>query len=161
MFWVIVSSVFAATIATTMIILRIKVAEKPTSKLRIILPPLFMSTGSWIFLFPVFRVDWLQAAEAIAVGMFFSLFLIRTSKLEVRNKEIYLIPSKAFIIILFSLLIVRTIGKIIIGSNISVGETGGIFYLLGFGMIVTWRLAMFYQYIQLEKKLHINYAPNK
>lgn len=153
MFWVVASTVVAAIIAITMFIVRMRLADQPTSKHQIILPPLMMSTGALMFMFPVFRVSWLQALEALSVGMLFSILLIRTSKLEIRNSQIYLAPSKAFIIILFSLLLIRMIGKLIIGSKISVGETGGLFYLLAFGMISTWRVAMLYKYIQLEKDL--------
>ncbi|RDW19572.1 hypothetical protein CWR48_07570 [Oceanobacillus arenosus] len=152
MFWVIASTVVAAMMAITMIFIRLRAAKKPASIRKIILPPLMMSTGAFMFLFPVFRVGWIQVLEAIGIGIIFSVFLIRTSKFEVHNGEIYLVPSRAFPIILFSLLIVRIIIKLIIGSYISVGETSGMFFLLALGMIVTWRLSMLYQYYQIKKE---------
>ncbi len=106
-----------------------------------------------MFLFPVFRVSWMQVAEAVLVGMMFSVFLIKTSKFEIRGNDIYLIPSKSFVFILFALLIARIILKLAIGASIAVGETSGMFFLLAFGMIVSWRLAMLYKYKKLEKKL--------
>lgn len=112
-----------------------------------------MSTGAFMFIFPVFRVEWTQVIEAVAVGMLFSIFLIRTSKLEVRDGDIYLKPSKAFVFILFGLLILRVILKLIIGQTISFGETSGMFFLLALGMILTWRLAMLRQFLRLEKTL--------
>lgn len=150
---VIISTIIALIMMTILAIYRIKSAEKPTSKLKIILPPLFMSTGALMFIFPYFRVSKFQVIEALAIGIFFSIFLIYTSKLIVKDNEIYLIPSKAFIFILFGLIIVRTIGKVIIGSQVTFGETGGIFFLLGFGMIFTWRVVMLLKYIKLERKL--------
>ncbi len=57
-----------------------------------------------------------------------------------------------FPVILVSLLVIRIIIKLIIGTSISVGETSGMFFLLALGMIGTWRLAMLYQYLQLTKK---------
>lgn len=152
MFWVIASTVVAAMMAITMIFVRLKAAKKPASIKKIILPPLMMSTGAFMFLLPVFRVGWMQVLEALGIGIIFSIFLIRTSKFEVRDGEIYLVPSRAFPLILFSLLVIRIIIKLIIGSYISVGETSGMFFLLALGMIVTWRIAMLYQYYQIKKE---------
>lgn len=150
---IIASSVVAVFMAITMIFVRLKAAKRPASVKKIILPPVFMSTGALMFIFPEFRVAWMQVLEAVVVGCFFSIFLIKTSKFEIRGEHIYLIPSKAFILILFGLLAVRTVIKLIVGSHISVGETSGMFFLLAFGMIVSWRLAMLYKYKKLERQL--------
>lgn len=139
--------------ATTMIIIRAKVARQPTSTKRIILPPILMSTGALMFIFPQFRVETYQIIEALVIGMFFSIFLIKFTKFEIRNDKIYLIPSKLFIFILFGLLIIRLIIKLIIGSTISFGETSGLFFLIAFGMMITWRIAMLIKYYQLKSKL--------
>src|SRR5699024_10137516 len=97
-----------------------------------------------MFIFPYFRVEWTQVFEALFVGMIFSIFLIKSSKFEIRNQHIYLIASKSFVFILFGLLAIRLVAKVMMGSKISLGETSGMFFLLAFGMIVTWRLAMLY-----------------
>lgn len=141
--------------ATTMIVIRAKVAKKPTSAKRIILPPILMSTGALMFIFPEFRVEPIQILEAIFVGMFFSIFLIKSTKFEIRNNQIYLIPSKLFIIILFGSLVIRLVIKLIIGSTISFGETSGLFFLLALGMMITWRAAMLIKYYQLKNKLEM------
>ncbi|MGI8315191.1 CcdC family protein [Halobacillus mangrovi] len=153
MFWLIASTIVAAGMATAMIFVRLRAAKRPASVKKIILPPLFMSTGAFMFVFPVFRVEWTQVLEALVVGALFSVFLIRTSKLEVREGAIYLKPSKAFIFILFGLLVLRIVLKLVIGQTVSFGETSGMFFLLAFGMIFTWRLAMLKQYLRLEKTL--------
>lgn len=134
------------------IMVRTRSAKKPASAKKIILPPLFMSTGALMFIFPFFRVSPLQVVEALAVGALFSTVLIWTSKFEVREGEIYLKQSKAFIFILFGLLLARLVGKVVLSSTIDVGELGGMFWILAFGMIVPWRLAMFWQYKKLEEK---------
>ncbi|HEX6593548.1 MAG TPA: cytochrome c biogenesis protein CcdC [Bacillota bacterium] len=154
MFWVIASTVVALFMAVTMNIIRLKVAERPTSVKQIILPPLFMSTGALMFIFPYFRVEWSQVFEALLIGMIFSIFLIKTSRFEIRNGKIYLKASKSFVFILFGLLIIRLIAKVVMGRTISLGETSGMFFLLAFGMIVTWRLAMLYKFKKIEKQLH-------
>ncbi|MBP1967958.1 membrane protein CcdC involved in cytochrome C biogenesis [Virgibacillus natechei] len=154
MFWLIVSTVVAAFMASVMIVVRLKVAKKPTSIKKIILPPLFMSTGALMFIFPEFQIKWIQVFEALAVGMICSVFLIKTSKFEIQEQDIYLIPSKAFAFILIGLLLFRIIFKLAIGSSISLGETSGMFFMLAFGMIVTWRISMLYKFVQLEKKIN-------
>ncbi|MFD1864181.1 CcdC protein domain-containing protein [Planococcus chinensis] len=135
------------------IFVRSKSAKKPASAKKIILPPLFMSTGALMFIFPFFRVAPLQIVEALAVGMLFSSVLIWTSKFEVRDGDIYLKRSKAFVFILIGLLLIRLVGKVVLSDTIDVGELGGMFWLLAFGMIVPWRLAMFMQYRKLQQKL--------
>ena len=135
------------------IFVRSKSAKKPASAKKIILPPLFMSTGALMFIFPFFRVAPLQIVAALAVGMLFSTVLIWTSKFEVRDGEIYLKRSKAFVFILIGLLLIRLVGKVVLSDTIDVGELGGMFWLLAFGMIVPWRLAMYMQYRKLQNKL--------
>lgn len=153
-FLLVASTIVALFMATLMIIIRAKAAKRPLTVKRIILPPLMMSTGAFMFLFPVFHVAWPQVIESLVLGMIFSIFLIKTSKFETQGDHIYLIPSKAFIFLLVGLLIVRLIIKVIIGSTISFGETSGIFFLLGFGMIFTWRMAILYQFKRMKKRLH-------
>lgn len=139
--------------AVVMIFVRLRAAKRPASVKKIILPPFMMSTGALMFLFPMFRVEWTQVLEAVFIGAVFSIFLIRSSKFEVREGNIYLKPSRAFVFILFGLLILRIVLKIIIGSSISFGETSGMFFLLALGMILTWRIAMLKQFLRLEKTL--------
>ena len=74
MFLIVITTVIAFVMAFTMIFYRLKAAEQPTSVKKIILPPLFMSTGAIMFLFPVFRISLLQVFEALVVGMIFSFF---------------------------------------------------------------------------------------
>ncbi|MCT1576149.1 cytochrome c biogenesis protein CcdC [Oceanobacillus kimchii] len=152
MYWAIASTVVFALMAITMVFVRMRASKKPATIKKIILPPIFMSTGALMFVLPIFHISWLQVLEALVVGMIFSIFLIKTSRLEIIGNDIYVKPSKVFPFILIGLLVIRITIKIIIGSMISVGETTGMFFLLALGMIGTWRLAMLYQYLQLNKK---------
>ncbi|WP_085992108.1 CcdC family protein [Oceanobacillus senegalensis] len=153
MLWLILSTVGFAFMAILAIIVRLKAAKKPASVKKIIIPPIAMSTGALMFVFPVFRIEWMQVWEALVVGIICSIFLIKTSKFEVKGSDIFLVPSKAFPIILLSLLAFRLVVKLIIGSYISLGETSGMFFILAFGMIGTWRICMLYQYLQLRKTM--------
>lgn len=156
MFWLVASTIVAAFMAVTMIFIRIRGAKKPASVKKIMLPPLFMSTGALMFIFPVFQISLSQFLEALIVGVICSFFLVRASRFEIRHEAIYLIPSKSFVFILFGLLLFRIVMKLIIGSSISAGETSGMFFILAFGMIFTWRCCMLYKFLQLEKQLHVN-----
>lgn len=147
------STIVALFMATAMIVVRVKSSRKPTSVKRIILPPIMMSTGAFMFILPLFRVPGIEIIKSLVIGIIFSFLLIKTTKFEIRQQDIYLIPSKAFIFILFGLLIVRLTSKLMMGRTISFGETTGIFFLIAFGMIISWRLAMLFKYYSLKNEL--------
>jgi membrane protein CcdC involved in cytochrome C biogenesis len=154
---IICSTVLALFMGTMALIVRTKAAKRPVTPIKIILPPLFMSTGALMFLFEEFRVPPAQVLEALFVGMLFSIILIKTTNFERKDGDIYMKRSKAFLFILFGLLIVRLIGKLVLSSTIDVGELGGMFWILAFGMIVPWRIGMLIKYkeIKLEKGVRI------
>ncbi|ETP67969.1 membrane protein [Planococcus glaciei CHR43] len=149
----VVTTVGALGMGIMAMIVRSKSAKKPASAKKIILPPLFMSTGALMFVFPFFRVAPIQIGEALLVGVLFSTVLIWSSKFEIRDGDIYLKQSKAFVFILIGLLLIRVVGKVVLSSTIDIGELGGMFWILAFGMIVPWRLAMYLQYKKLQGKL--------
>jgi membrane protein CcdC involved in cytochrome C biogenesis len=152
--YVLASTVGAVGMAIFVTFMRMKAAKKPATAKKIILPPIFMSTGALMFIFPMFRVHFLQIIEALTVGMLFSILLIKTSKFEIRNQQIYLKRSKAFVFILIGLLVVRVIAKLVLSSSIDVGELSGMFWILAFGMIVPWRTSMYLQFKKLYNELH-------
>lgn len=147
------SSVIAIFMAVTMIFVRAKASKKPTSPKKIILPPIFMSTGAVMFFIPEFRLNGMEVIEALLLGAIFSLLLIKTTKFEREGNDIYLIPSKAFIFVLVGLFLLRLIIKMIVGAHISFGETSGMFFLLAFGMIISWRIAMLIKYYRLREAI--------
>lgn len=151
---VVISSIGAAFMAVMVMVVRLKAAKKPASAKKIILPPVFMSSGALMFLFPMFHVSFAEVVEAALVGMVFSIFLIKTSTFEIRENDIYLKRSKAFVFILIGLLVIRIIMKSYLSSSIDVGELSGMFWILAFGMIVPWRIAMYVNYRKLHLQLH-------
>ncbi|MGX9292500.1 CcdC family protein [Bacillus sp. A015] len=150
---IIISSIIAVCMAVAVMFIRIKSSAKPATAKKIILPPIFMSTGALMFLVPMFQVTGAEFLEAITVGMFFSIFLIKTSKFEIRGNEIYLKRSKAFVFILIGLLVIRIGMKTILSSSIDYGALSGMFWILAFGMIVPWRVAMYLSFRKLSKQL--------
>ncbi|HDX9578687.1 cytochrome c biogenesis protein CcdC [Bacillus cytotoxicus] len=150
----VLSSIVALCMAVGMMFLRLKSAKKPVTLKKIILPPFFMSTGACMYILPEFRLTSSEILEAVIVGLFFSIFLIKTSKFEIRGKDIYLIPSKAFIFILVGLLVVRLGMKEYLSQSIDLGQLSGMFFLLAFAMIVSWRIGMYRSFIRLQKEMN-------
>lgn len=158
---VLLTSIGAVSMAVLAMFIRMKAANHPVTIKKIILPPVFMSTGALMFIFPYFRVTSIELLEAVIVGALFSLILIKTTKFETKGSEIYLKKSKAFIFILISLLIIRLIAKLMLSSTIDVGALAGMFYLLAFAMIVPWRVAMFFQFRKMDKAVHVKQVESR
>jgi membrane protein CcdC involved in cytochrome C biogenesis len=150
---IIVSSIIALCMGGMVIFIRLKASNKPVSAKKIILPPIFMSSGLIMFFIPYFRLTFVEVLEAIVVGMVFSTLLIKTSRFEIRENDIFLKRSKAFPFILIGLLLIRLVMKLLLSSTIDVGQLSGMFFLLAFGMIVPWRVAMYVQYRKLAVDL--------
>ncbi|MFQ3801205.1 CcdC protein domain-containing protein [Staphylococcus equorum] len=153
MLYLVISIIFAFIMGLGAIFVRMKAQNFPVNEKKIILPPFFMATGALMYVVPYFRLTGLEIVECIIIGIAFSTILIWTSKFETQGSEIYMKRSKAFPIILISLLLIRTLLKIFISNKIDPGEIGGMFFLLGFSMIVPWRLAMLYKYKKLKSTL--------
>lgn len=149
-----ISSVGAVAMAALVMVVRIKASAKPTNVKKIVLPPIFMSTGALMYIDPQFRLTFPEIIEAIVIGMFFSIFLIKTSKFEIRDQDIYLKRSKWFIVILVGLLFIRVILKSVMSSAMQYTQLAGMFFLLAYFMILPWRIAMFIDYKKLYKQLH-------
>ena len=126
------------------IIVRMKAQQFPVNEKKIILPPFFMATGALMYVVPYFRLTGTEILECIIMGLLFSTILIWTSRFETQGSEIYMKRSKAFPIILISLLLIRTVIK---------GEIAGMFFLLAFCMIVPWRIAMLYKFKKVKSNL--------
>jgi membrane protein CcdC involved in cytochrome C biogenesis len=156
---VMVTSIGAVCMAVFAMFIRMKAAKKPASAKKILLPPLFMSTGALMYVLPQFRLTGYEILEAAAVGMLFSTLLIKTSKFEIKDQEIYLKRSRAFVFILVGLLVVRIVGKFILSSSIDYGQLSGMFFLLAFSMILPWRIAMYRNYQKLADELRGSVGP--
>ncbi|MEI4828847.1 cytochrome c biogenesis protein CcdC [Bacillus sp. FJAT-53711] len=147
------SSIMAVCMAVGVMFIRLKAAKKPATLKKIVLPPIFMSTGAIMYLLPEFRLTGQEILEAIIVGLIFSVFLIKTSKFEIRGQEIYLKRSKAFVFILIGLLVVRIAFKSYLSQTVDVGQLSGMFFLLAFAMIISWRIAMYRSFTKLQKEM--------
>lgn len=151
--YVVLSMLVALCMGAVAIALRMKASNYPTNAKKIILPPLFMSSGALMYIVPYFRLTRLEIIEAVIVGMFFSLFLIWTSNFIVKDNLIYMKRSKLFPIILVSLLVIRSAMKYFLSNTIHPGQLAGMFFLLAFSMIVPWRIAMYAKYKKIKATL--------
>ena len=70
-----------------------------------------MATGALMYVVPYFRLTSTEILESLILGVLFSTVLIWTSRFEVKGSEIFMKRSKAFPIILISLLVIRTVLK--------------------------------------------------
>ncbi|WP_088840422.1 CcdC family protein [Listeria sp. ILCC797] len=146
---IIVTLIFGSMI----ILIRMKASKRPASIKGIILPPVMMSTGALMFVVPYFRVSGLDIIEAILMGLVFSVILIWTTKFEIKKDFVFIKRTKAFPVILMSLLLIRILIKYLISGSLEVGELSGMFWIMAFAMIVPWRVAMYFQYKNVAKNL--------
>jgi membrane protein CcdC involved in cytochrome C biogenesis len=106
-----------------------------------------MSTGLSMFMVPAVRVPWSYAVVAFLAGVVvLSYPLVRTSRLHVEGDTIVLRRSKAFLWILLGLVALRLALRGYVEQHVSTLQTGGLFFLLAFGMIVAWRITMYRRY---------------
>lgn len=148
-----ISMLVAIFMGVSVIIVRMKAQNYPTNVKKIILPPIFMSTGALMYVVPYFRLTQLEILEAVVVGCLFSLFLVMTSNFVIKDNKIYMKRSKLFPLILISLLVIRCVLKFFLSSTIHPGELAGMFFLLAFSMIVPWRIAMYIKFKKLERTM--------
>jgi membrane protein CcdC involved in cytochrome C biogenesis len=148
-----IASIGFVMIAAAYTLIRIKAADKPTNAKKILMPPIGMSTGFLMFLYQPTHIPWLWAIVAFLCGaIFFSIPLIKTSTFELRNGQVFLKRSRAFIVILISLVTARFVLHSYIEKFLSIPQTASIFFILAFGMLVPWRISMYIQYQKLRKK---------
>lgn len=149
----ILSIVGTLVLGSAIIFLRVKGTNRPTTLRKIIIPPLGMSTGALMFVFPFTRVPWSWALIAFVVGLFiFSLPLIFTTRLERVGNDIYVKRSKVFAYIIAGLLVLRLLLHPLVEEYVSVPQSAGLFFMLAFGMIISWRVSMLFSFLKLEKQ---------
>jgi membrane protein CcdC involved in cytochrome C biogenesis len=54
--------------------------------------------------------------------------------------------SSAFLIVIIVLAAVRFIARGYFNTIMSIEQTGGLFFILAFGMILRWRMSMYFEY---------------
>jgi membrane protein CcdC involved in cytochrome C biogenesis len=114
---------------------------------KIVMPPLGMATGFCMFIYRPCRVPFLWGLVAFLIGaILFAYPLLLTSDLHLHNGEIRMKRSSAFFAVIIVLALVRYLARGYFDRFLSLQQTGALFYLLAFGMILRWRAKLFFAY---------------
>jgi membrane protein CcdC involved in cytochrome C biogenesis len=126
---------------------RIGESRSAVTARKIVIPPLGMATGFCMFLAPGFRMPWTWAAVAFLVGaLLLAEPLIRTSHLKLVGETVMMHRSPAFFFVIVVLALVRFLARGYLDRFITIEQSGGLFFILAFGMIVRWRVTMYREY---------------
>ena len=130
-----------------MLVWRVQEGRSAVTARKIVLPPLGMATGFCMFVVPAFRIPWLWALAAFTLGAVVLAYpLLRTSRLTRNGDAVMMHRSSAFFLVVIALAIVRIAAHSYFDSILTLEQTGGLFFVLAFGMIVRWRLNMLLEY---------------
>jgi membrane protein CcdC involved in cytochrome C biogenesis len=130
---------------------RYQETQSPVTTAKILVPPLGMSTGFMMFISPAMRVPWLWGGTAFLIGaLVLSIPLARSSSLHREGDEVMMRRSPGFLLILLGLLALRLLLHDYVGHLLSARQTAAAFYLLAFGMILRWRVAMYLRFRALR-----------
>ena len=103
----------------------------------IVMPPLGMATGFCMFFAPQCRIPFLWGIAAFLIGaVVFAYPLLLTSDLHLQNGVIMMKRSSAFFAVIIVLAAVRYLARGYFDRFMSLEQTGALFYLLAFGMIL-------------------------
>lgn len=144
------STIVMVLMALAVIYVRMRGGKRPVTALKIWLPPVAMSTGFGMFLAPQMRFELFDAVVAFFVGVFFSYPLIMTTQFRRVGRQIYVKRSRWFALILLALLALRVGLHDYVSHYLSLTQTAGAFFVLAFGMILPWRIAMWVQYRKMR-----------
>lgn len=145
------TSVGAAVIGFfAVLVWRIREGRTAVTMRKVIIPPLGMATGFSMFVLPVFRVPWLWAVGAFVIGASVLAYpLIRTSRLTLEGETVMMRRSKAFFAVIVVLALVRLGARKYVNRIVSLEQTAALFFVLAFGMILSWRVSMLLEYRRL------------
>jgi membrane protein CcdC involved in cytochrome C biogenesis len=137
--------------AVVMLAWRRREGRRPVNMRAIVAPPLGMATGFFMFLAPATRIPWTWAGSAFTVGaLVLAAPLVMTSRLVREGDAVVMKRSSAFLWILVGLFLVRFLAREWVEQRISTAQTGALFFVLAFGMILRWRAGMLLQYLRLR-----------
>jgi membrane protein CcdC involved in cytochrome C biogenesis len=126
---------------------RIREGRTAVTIRKIIIPPLGMATGFSMFVVPGFRFPWTWGVLAFLIGAIFLAYpLLVTSKLIRDGDSIMMKRSNAFFVVVIALAAIRYFARGYFDSLLSIQQTGALFFVLAFGMIVRWRMRMLQEY---------------
>ena len=136
--------------ACAVLIWRVHEGRSVVTARKILIPPLGMSTGFCMFFAPQCRIPLSWGIGAFLLGATALAYpLLRTSRLTRVGPNVMMQRSKAFFLVIIVLAIVRTAAHSYFDRFLSITQTGAIFFVLAFGMILHWRIRMYHQYLEI------------
>jgi membrane protein CcdC involved in cytochrome C biogenesis len=150
-------SVFTSVVGAAVVMAwRVREGRTAVTVRKIIIPPLGMATGFCMFLAPPFRVPLLWGVCAFLLGATALAYpLLRTSRLVREDDAIMMKRSNAFFLVVIVLAVIRIFARTWIDRYIDIRQTGALFFILAFGMILHWRLRMYFQYRRLVSTQYV------
>lgn len=129
---------------------RIREGRTAVTLKKIVMPPLGMATGFSMFFVPALRVPFTWAMSAFLIGaIVFAYPLLLTSSLKREGDAIMMKRSGAFFTVVIVLAAVRYLARGYFDSLLTLEQTGALFFVLAFGMILRWRASLFFAYRKL------------
>ena len=126
---------------------RVREGRSAVTLKKIVMPPLGMATGFCMFLYAPCRIPWEWGLAAFLIGsVIFAYPLLLTSDLHLQNGVIMMKRSSAFFAVIIVLALVRYAARGYFDRFLSLEQTGALFYLLAFGMILRWRAKLYFAY---------------
>jgi len=129
---------------------RVRESQTAVSLKKIVIPPLGMATGFSMFVAPAFRIPWDWAALAFALGATALAWpMLATTRLERKGDAVMMKRSSMFLVVILGLAAIRFAAHSYFDRIMTVEQTGGLFFILAFGMIVVWRAKLLIDYRKL------------
>ena len=114
---------------------------------KLLIPPMGMATGFCMFFVPAFRFPLTWAIGAFLTGAILLAWpLLATSSLRREGNAIMMKRSGAFFAVIIVLAAVRYFARGYFDSFLTLEQTGGLFFVLAFGMILRWRTSLYLSY---------------
>jgi membrane protein CcdC involved in cytochrome C biogenesis len=129
---------------------RFRETRTPVTARKIIIPPLGMSTGFFMFIRPEMRIAWPLGLGAFLTGaLLLAIPLARTSTMDWQGDVVMMQRSNWFLLILLGLFAVRIALHDYVGHLLPPAQTASLFFVLAFGMILRWRVGMYLRFRRL------------
>jgi membrane protein CcdC involved in cytochrome C biogenesis len=152
--------------AAVLVAWRVRETRAPVTAPKLLVPPLGMATGFSMFIMPQIRVPFVWGLGGFVLpqirvpvmwglgaflfgALLFSPVLIGTSQLAREGDLVFMRRSRAFLWILLALVALRLGLRAYVERFVSGSQTGGLFFLLAFGMLLPWRVVMYLRYRRL------------
>jgi membrane protein CcdC involved in cytochrome C biogenesis len=151
-----VSAVAALAGLSAVLVWRVQEGRTAVTVRKILIPPVGMATGFFMFFVPAFRVPWTWAGIAFLIGALALAYpLLLTSRLERIGDTIMMKRSGAFFAVVIVLAAIRYFARGYFDRILTLEQTGALFFILAFGMILRWRVSMFFEYRKLAAQIAI------